>query len=377
VYSIGVSESGTYAFPAATAGYGAQTARTVTVSNTGNQATGALTVAKSGANADSFTVSMTSLASIAVEGSDSFTVVPNTGLAAGTYAAAVTVSGGNSISASFNVSFTVNPPNATFYTVTFNADGGAPASSTAQTASGGTVSLPASNPAKSGYTFGGWYTEANGGGAAFTATTQVTADITVYAKWLSANANLASLSLDAGTLNPLFSANTTAYTALVSSTTGSVTVTVTVADSKAAVSQSPTTNPVSLSGNSTVITITVTAEDGSTTKDYTITVHKTTETTVVNVVIGRADERIDLTRNTEKDLSREAGNTLRLTAPEGYDSYVWLVDGDTYGYDTISNRIIELNANWYSHSYGTHSVLLIYDKDGIQYGCEVLFRVVR
>jgi hypothetical protein len=44
-------------------------------------------------------------------------------------------------------------------------------------------------------------------------------------------------------------------------------------------------------------------------------------------------------------------------------------------YTALSNREIELNANWYW--YGTHSVLLKYEKDGIPYGCEVLFRVVR
>jgi uncharacterized repeat protein (TIGR02543 family) len=38
-------------------------------------------------------------------------------------------------------------------------------------------------PTKAGNTFGGWYTAANGGGTVFTATTTVTADITVYAKW--------------------------------------------------------------------------------------------------------------------------------------------------------------------------------------------------
>jgi uncharacterized repeat protein (TIGR02543 family) len=38
-------------------------------------------------------------------------------------------------------------------------------------------------PAKTSYYFAGWWTEANGGGTEFTATTPVTADITVYAKW--------------------------------------------------------------------------------------------------------------------------------------------------------------------------------------------------
>jgi uncharacterized repeat protein (TIGR02543 family) len=38
-------------------------------------------------------------------------------------------------------------------------------------------------PTRSGSTFGGWYPAADGSGTRFTATTTVTADITVYAKW--------------------------------------------------------------------------------------------------------------------------------------------------------------------------------------------------
>jgi len=108
-YSIALSPSGTQTFTAATVGYGAQSAKTITVSNTGTGATGALTVALSGANASSFELNKTSIADIAVSGSDTFTVVPKTGLSAGTYTATVTVNGSNSISASFDVSFTVNP----------------------------------------------------------------------------------------------------------------------------------------------------------------------------------------------------------------------------------------------------------------------------
>jgi uncharacterized protein (TIGR02145 family)/uncharacterized repeat protein (TIGR02543 family) len=43
-------------------------------------------------------------------------------------------------------------------------------------------SLPAA-PQKTGSTFGGWFTAQNGGGTEFSATTVVTANITVYAKW--------------------------------------------------------------------------------------------------------------------------------------------------------------------------------------------------
>jgi formylglycine-generating enzyme required for sulfatase activity len=106
-YGISLSQSGTYTFPAAIVGYSAQSAHTVTVSNTESEETGALTVVLSGADSTFFTLSITSISNIAVSGSDTFTVVPITGLAVGTYTATVTVSGNNGISAGFAVSFTV------------------------------------------------------------------------------------------------------------------------------------------------------------------------------------------------------------------------------------------------------------------------------
>ena len=117
-YGIALSPATDKDFGSAVVGYEAQAAHSVTVSNTGNQATGALTVALSGTNADSFTLSATSINSIATSGSGTFTVVPNTGLGAGTYTATVTVSGDNGISASFTVSFTVDSKTPCSVTVT-------------------------------------------------------------------------------------------------------------------------------------------------------------------------------------------------------------------------------------------------------------------
>jgi uncharacterized repeat protein (TIGR02543 family) len=283
-YSIAL-DSSAYTFPGAAPSYGDPDVKIVTVSNRGSHATGPLTIAKSGSHADSFTVSKTDIGDIAVGGNDSFTVVPVTGLAAGTYTATITVSGGNSITAALTVSFTVGP----IYTVTFDADGGTPANSTAQTSAGSnTVTLPR-NPTRASYIFGGWYTDRNGAGQSFTGTTQVTADITVYAKWISGSG----------------------------------------------------TGPAS-----------------------------------INVTISIADERIDLTKSTEDALSKERSGYLHLTAPEGYDRYTWRVDGSNGNYASMSEREIVVYAGWFS-SYGTHSVLLEFEKDGIPYGCLVLFKVVR
>jgi uncharacterized repeat protein (TIGR02543 family) len=69
------------------------------------------------------------------------------------------------------------------YTITFNADGGSPATQTRTVNSGTSLGddMPP-EPAKTDYVFDGWYTAPNGVGTEFTATTTVSADTTVYAK---------------------------------------------------------------------------------------------------------------------------------------------------------------------------------------------------
>jgi len=106
---IALNPDADHTFPAATVGYGAQPAYQVTVNSTGTGDSGALAVALSGANADAFALSKPSIPSIPTSGSGSFTVVPKTGLAEGTYVATVTVSGGSVASKFFNVYFTVDP----------------------------------------------------------------------------------------------------------------------------------------------------------------------------------------------------------------------------------------------------------------------------
>jgi uncharacterized repeat protein (TIGR02543 family) len=71
------------------------------------------------------------------------------------------------------------------YTVTFDAAGGSPATQTRTVTNGsslGSSNMP-STPGRSGYIFSGWYTQAEGGGSVFTASTTVTGNITIYAKW--------------------------------------------------------------------------------------------------------------------------------------------------------------------------------------------------
>jgi uncharacterized repeat protein (TIGR02543 family) len=54
------------------------------------------------------------------------------------------------------------------------------------------------DPARTGYDFGGWNTEADGTGSAFTASTPVNADITVYAQWIQTGNAGITFTTDAG-----------------------------------------------------------------------------------------------------------------------------------------------------------------------------------
>ncbi|MCL2099231.1 MAG: Ig-like domain-containing protein [Oscillospiraceae bacterium] len=128
-------------FPAARPGYSPRTPVTVMVTNTGEIATGTLTLTVTeGANA--FDLSVDSLASIATGDFRTFTVVPKTGLAAGQYHGIVTITGAGGIRVTLPLTFIVdatapfeegppgnirpNPPPGTtgvVYTHTFVADG--------------------------------------------------------------------------------------------------------------------------------------------------------------------------------------------------------------------------------------------------------------
>jgi VCBS repeat-containing protein len=100
--------SGKHFYPAENRGV-PPAAHSVTVTNIGTAATGALTIALTGTGANKFTLSNTAIDALAVGGNDSFTVQPKTGLAVGTYTASVMISGDSGVITSFTVSFTVIP----------------------------------------------------------------------------------------------------------------------------------------------------------------------------------------------------------------------------------------------------------------------------
>ena len=68
------------------------------------------------------------------------------------------------------------------YTVTFNSQGGSAVSS--QSINYGGLASEPTNPTRTGYTFGGWYKEAACNNAWNFSSDTVTADVTIYAKWM-------------------------------------------------------------------------------------------------------------------------------------------------------------------------------------------------
>lgn len=187
--SISLSQTGTYTFEEATEGYGEQMPKEITVTNTGNDATGDLNVTLSGANATGFTLSKTTINSITgTDSTDTFTIKPNTGLDAGTYTATVTVTGMNIVSRSFDVSFTVS--SAATYTVKFNANGGSGTMADMTVNTGSQATLSENAFTRTGYEFIGWNDRSDGSGTNYSdkgavPTANAGETITLYAKWVN------------------------------------------------------------------------------------------------------------------------------------------------------------------------------------------------
>lgn len=105
----------------------------------------------------------------------------------------------------------------------------------------------------------------------------------------STDATLSNLTINQGTLSPTFASGTTSYSASVAYTVTSINVTPTVNQGNATVTVNGTTTtsgsaqsiPLAVGSNS--ISVVVTAQDGSTTKTYTLIVNRATASTDANL----------------------------------------------------------------------------------------------
>jgi len=116
-----------------------------------------------------------------------------------------------------------------------------------------------------------------------------TKSYTVSVTRLSNDATLSALALSSGTLSPSFASGTTSYTASVANSVTSITVTPTRTQANAtitvngnSVTSGSASGSISLSNGSNTITVVVTAQDGSTTKSYTVTVTRLSNTATIS-----------------------------------------------------------------------------------------------
>ena len=120
-------------------------------------------------------------ATLALDGTATFTVQPKTGLAIGSHSETLNISGSDGTSASVKLSFTVNA----VYTLTVNLNGGSGNTTGGQYPAGKVVNIDAGS--RSSYRFTGW-TASNGGSfadasSASTTFTMPAADTTITANW--------------------------------------------------------------------------------------------------------------------------------------------------------------------------------------------------
>ena len=140
------------------------------------------------------------------------------------------------------------------------------------------------------------------------------------------DADLSNLSISGGTFDKAFAAGITSYTASVDNSVTSITVTPTLRDTKAAVSVNNTgvlngqaSAPINLSVGSNTINVAVTAQDGITSKTYTITV---TREKVVITATASIDSNKKVTVSGEITSGAGQQVTAKITDPKGNLEYV-------------------------------------------------------
>jgi hypothetical protein len=114
------------------------------------------------------------------------------------------------------------------------------------------------------------------------------------------------------------------------------------------------------------VTYRVTADDGST-KDYMVTVQlkgcSPLEITLLH-------KKIDLTADSENDLSRTQKDTLQITA-DG-TMVRWFIDGEEQSETGITINIAAIH-----YPVGIHHVTALVYNDGIPYSDELIFKVIK
>jgi YD repeat-containing protein/predicted outer membrane repeat protein len=154
----------------------------------------------------------------------------------------------------------------------------------------------------------------------------VTQDITLYAKWMettSSDATLSNLTVSSGTL--VFDVNTTDYTVNVTNDVTSIDVIGTANHEGATVAGNVIGKTLNVGDN--LVSITVTAEDGITTKTYTVTVHRfSNDATLSDLTVNVGTLSFDAgTTSYTVNVGNDVTN-ITLTATKNHEAAS--VDGD-------------------------------------------------
>lgn len=167
--------------------------------------------------------------------------------------------------------------------------------------------------------------------------------VTRSAAALTDDANLTSLALSSGTLNPVFTPSTINYTTWVPSTVGSITLTPTLSDPNATlkvngvlVTSGTASSAITLKSGKNIIVVEVKAVDGATIKSYTVTVIKGLYVADIIVpkndlyavfdVIGNPNQYISLSLRdiTANGLSVDYGATSVNNLETSLDGVTWV-----------------------------------------------------
>ncbi|TFF37117.1 cadherin-like beta sandwich domain-containing protein [Mucilaginibacter psychrotolerans] len=166
----------------------------------------------------------------------------------------------------------------------------------------------------------------------------------------SADATLSNLALSAGTLSPGFASATTGYSATVANTTTSISITPSVNEPNATVKVNGTTvtsgsasGAIALTVGANVITTTVTAQDGSTTKTYTVTVtrQQSSNADLSNLVLstGSISPTFNPAITSYTDLVSNATTTITITPTNSDANATIKVNGNTVAGGSASSAI--------------------------------------
>ncbi len=160
------------------------------------------------------------------------------------------------------------------------------------------------------------------------------------------DASLSGMSLSSGSLEPAFAAATTEYTADVPFAVAEITLTATTSDSRASLtvdgataSSGSPSDPVALAVGETKVDVVVTAEDGTTTRAYSITLTRAAAATNADLVslslsAGALDQIFDTTQpDYTATLGYLAASVLVLAEPEDPNAVVTVNAG------TVDERV--------------------------------------